>query len=226
MVSAGLNYYTMLSIWDNYFATPKEAEAMVAKAVKALGADRTTTLKEITGKDKKWVDRDLYPVVYDMHGKCIAHGQNEKQVGKDLIDLADADGKEFIKERVSLATSKGKFWQDYKFTDPVSKKVLPKSAYCEKTGENIATPANRHSGISRRVEGSLTTCRDDEILRTLQEDVYLEIEGEILTVTELLLHELLRITLEKWLIGEALELIEMRSNDELLIERKGVNSPE
>ena len=24
MVSAGLNYYTMLSIWDNYFATPKE----------------------------------------------------------------------------------------------------------------------------------------------------------------------------------------------------------
>ncbi|MEF8713474.1 MAG: cache domain-containing protein [Accumulibacter sp.] len=121
---------------DN-FATPKEAEAMVAKAVKALGADRTTTLKEITGKDKKWVDRDLYPVVYDMHGKCIAHGQNERQVGKDLIDLADADGKEFIKERVSLATSKGKFWQDYKFTDPVSKKVLPKSAYCEKTGEYI-----------------------------------------------------------------------------------------
>jgi hypothetical protein len=38
---------------DN-FATPKEAEAMVAKAVKALGADRTATLKEITGKDKKW----------------------------------------------------------------------------------------------------------------------------------------------------------------------------
>lgn len=24
MVGAGLNYYTMLSIWDNYFAAPKE----------------------------------------------------------------------------------------------------------------------------------------------------------------------------------------------------------
>jgi cytochrome c len=119
------------------FATPKEAEAMVAKAVKAVGADRRGALKEITGKDKKWVDRDLYPVVYDMSGKCLAHGQNEKQVGKDLIDLADADGKEFIKERVELAKSKGKFWQDYKFTDPVSKKVLPKSAYCEKAGDVI-----------------------------------------------------------------------------------------
>jgi signal transduction histidine kinase len=121
---------------ENY-ATPKEAEAMVSKAAKALQANRDATLKEITAKDKKWVDRDLYPVVYDMNGKCLAHGQNAKSVGKDLIDLADADGKEFIKERVALAKSKGKFWQDYKFTDPVSKKVLPKSAYCEKVGEGI-----------------------------------------------------------------------------------------
>jgi signal transduction histidine kinase len=110
---------------------------MVAKAVKSVGADRAAAFKEITGKDKKWIDRDLYPVVYDMNGKCVAHGQNEKQVGKDLIDLADADGKEFVKERVEFAKSKGKFWHDYKFTDPVSKKVLPKSAYCEKTGELI-----------------------------------------------------------------------------------------
>jgi signal transduction histidine kinase len=121
---------------DN-FASPKEAEAMVAKAVKAIAGDRATALKEITGKDKKWVDRDLYAVVYDMNGKCVAHGQNEKQVGKDLIELADADGKEFVKDRVELAKSKGKFWQDYKFTDPLTKKVLPKSAYCEKTGDLI-----------------------------------------------------------------------------------------
>lgn len=119
------------------FATAKEAEAMVAKAAKAVTADRAAAFKEITAKDKKWVDRDLYPVVYDMSGKCLAHGQNEKQVGKDLIDLADADGKEFVKERVEFAKSKGKFWHDYKFTDPATKKVLPKSAYCEKTGDVI-----------------------------------------------------------------------------------------
>jgi len=121
---------------DN-FATAKDAEAMVAKAVKAVSANRQGAFKEITGKDKKWVHLDLYPVVYDMNGKCLAHGQNEKQVGKDLIGIADADGKEFIKERVELAGSKGKFWQDYKFTDPVSKKILPKSAYCEKTADVI-----------------------------------------------------------------------------------------
>ncbi len=134
---ATLSLVTTAAFAADNFASPKEAEAMVAQAVKAVTADRDGTFKSITGKDKKWVDRDLYPVVYGMDGKCLAHGQNEKQVGKDLIDLADADGKEFIKERVALAKSKGKFWQDYKFTDPVSKKVLPKAAYCEKTGEMI-----------------------------------------------------------------------------------------
>lgn len=110
---------------------------MVGKAVQALKANRAATLSEITGKAPKWIDRDLYPVVYDISGKVQAHGQNEKMVGKDLIDFKDPDGKLFVRERVELAKSKGKFWQDYKFTDPISKKVLPKQAYCERSGDDI-----------------------------------------------------------------------------------------
>ncbi len=119
------------------FSTKKDAEAMVAKAVKAIKTDRADTLKQITAKNKQWVERDLYAVVYDMTGKCLAHGQNEKQVGKELLETVDVDGKEYIKERIELANSKGKFWQEYKFTEPLTKKVLPKQAYCEKTADLI-----------------------------------------------------------------------------------------
>jgi signal transduction histidine kinase len=119
------------------YASPKEAEAMVAKAVAAIKASKQKTYDEITAKEAKWVDRDLYPVVYDMDGKVLAHGQNAKQVGKELIDLKDPDGKLFVKERVDLAKSKGKFWQDYKFTDPVTKKVLPKQMYCERLDDTV-----------------------------------------------------------------------------------------
>ena len=38
--------------------------------------------------------------------KCLAHGANEKQVGKDPIDLKDVDGKAFVRERVELGKSK------------------------------------------------------------------------------------------------------------------------
>lgn len=119
------------------FATKKEAEAMVVKTVSDYKANRAKTLEEITAKNPRYVDRDLYAVVYDMTGKVLAHGANNKMVGKDLIDLKDPDGKEFVRERVALAKSQGKFWQDYKFTDPVTRKLLPKEAYCEKVEDAI-----------------------------------------------------------------------------------------
>lgn len=53
-------------------------------------------------------------------------------VGKELIAFMDSDGKAVYKERVELARSKGKFWQSYKFTDPASKKIMPKQMYCER----------------------------------------------------------------------------------------------
>jgi signal transduction histidine kinase len=115
------------------FGTAKEAESMVAKAIAHIKADgKDKAYADFTGKKAGWTDRDIYVTVYDLSGKVMAHGQNAKQVGMDLIGLQDADGKEFVKERVELAKSKGKFWQEYKFTDPVTKKILPKSMYCEK----------------------------------------------------------------------------------------------
>ncbi len=105
---------------------------MVEKVVADLKANQKKTLEGITAKDARYVDRDLYPTVVDMTAKMLAHGANNRMVGKELIDFKDPDGKEFYKERVELANSKGKFWQDYKFTDPETKKLLPKEAYCEK----------------------------------------------------------------------------------------------
>lgn len=114
-------------------ATAAEATAMVKKGVAFIKANgKEKGLAEINNKDGQFVDRDLYLVVYALDGTVRAHGANAKMVGKNLIDLKDIDGKEFVKERVELAKSKGTFWQDYKFTNPVSKKIEPKSMYCEK----------------------------------------------------------------------------------------------
>lgn len=117
-------------------ATKDEAQAMVKKGVafmKANGKDKGHA--EISNKGGQFVDRDLYLVVYGLDGVVRAHGANEKMVGKNLLELKDVDGKAFVKERVELANAKGTFWQDYKFTNPLTKKVEPKSMYCEKLDE-------------------------------------------------------------------------------------------
>jgi len=119
------------------YATPRDAEQLVAKAVAAIKKDGGKVFEAITAKDAAWVRGDLYPVVYDLNGKVLAHGQNPKMVGKDLIALRDADGKPFIRERIDLAKQKPSFWQDYSFVDPVSKSILPKRMYCERSGENV-----------------------------------------------------------------------------------------
>lgn len=122
-------------------ANKDEAVAMVKQAVafiKDQGAQKA--YPEITSKASKFHDRDLYVVVYQLDGKVLAHGSNAKFVGKDLIDAQDVDGKPYVKERVELAAKHASFWQDYKFVNPVSKKVEPKQMYCEKL-ENTAVCA-------------------------------------------------------------------------------------
>ena len=111
------------------YGNAKEAEALVQRAVAHIKASGPSAYADFTDKKEGWVDRDLYVVVYDLDGTVLAHGQNPKQVGKNLLDFKDADGKPFVQERVEMAKNKGKFWQDYKVTDPVTKEVLPKSMY-------------------------------------------------------------------------------------------------
>jgi signal transduction histidine kinase len=123
---------------DESRASRAEAEKMVKKGVEFLKKNgKEKAAAEMTAPSKTFVDRDLYLVIYDMNGVPVAHGQNAKQVGKNLMDLKDPDGKLFVKERVELAKSKTSFWQDYKFTDPLTKKVLPKEMYCERESDLV-----------------------------------------------------------------------------------------
>lgn len=113
-------------------ATRDEAIAMVQKATAHLrSAGQEKAFADFNTKGGSFTDRDLYVVVYDMTGKCLAHGANEKLIGKDLIDAEDIDGKLYIKERIDLAKANKSFWQDYKFTNPTTKKVEPKQMYCQ-----------------------------------------------------------------------------------------------
>ena len=115
-----------------------DAKSMVQKAIafyKANGKDKA--FAAISDKKGQFVNGDLYVFVYDMNGVCVAHGFNNKQIGKNLLDAKDPDGKFYVKERIALAKSAGSGWQDYKFTNPTTFKVEQKTAYIEKADSFI-----------------------------------------------------------------------------------------
>lgn len=108
-----------------------EAVAMVKKAVafaKANGKEKA--FAEFSNPKGQFVDRDLYVMAYDMEGNNKAHGGNAKLVGKNLIEIKDADGKYIVKGLIETA-KKGGGWFDYKWPNP-AKVVEPKSTYVEK----------------------------------------------------------------------------------------------
>jgi cytochrome c len=127
---------TTLALAAGQHATKDEAMAMVKKAVAAIKAEGPQkAYAEIDVKGGKFSHLDLYIVVYGLDGKVLAHGANQKLIGRQMIDATDVDGKAFVKERVQLARDKGTFWQDYKFVNPVTKKIAPKQMYCERLNE-------------------------------------------------------------------------------------------
>jgi len=120
------------------FASKDEAVAMVKKGVAFIkGNGKEKGYAEISNKQGQFKDRDLYLVVYGMDGTVLAHGSNEKLIGRNIIDLKDIDGKPFVKERVELAQKQNTFWQEYKFNDPVTHKIEPKESYCERLEDAV-----------------------------------------------------------------------------------------
>lgn len=115
-----------------------EAVAMVKKGIAYIKAEgKQEAYAQITSEHGQFRDRDLYLVVYALDGTVLAHGQNERMVGKNLIGLRDLDGKPFIKETVELASVKDAFWTDHRFTNPVTKKVHPMRMYCERLDDCV-----------------------------------------------------------------------------------------
>ena len=136
-----IGMFLLLSICLSYAAdagTKEEAVAMVKKAIEYIKPNgKEKAFQDFSHPKGQFVDRDLYLVVYDMNAKCLAHGQKQGMVGKDLIDFKDVDGKEFMKERIELMKKNQTAWQDYKFMNPVSKQIEPKTMYLERFDDLI-----------------------------------------------------------------------------------------
>lgn len=110
----------------------EEAQALVKKALahyKSVGKDKA--LADFSQKGGPFTDRDLYVFSTDLNGKATSHGANEKLIGRDLLQIKDADGKAFVNEILDKSRTGKGGWVDYKWPNPVSKEIEAKTTYCE-----------------------------------------------------------------------------------------------
>jgi len=120
-------------------ATADEAKAMSEKAaayIKQVGPEKA--FADFTRPDGGFVNGELYVFCYDHDGNNLAHGGNPSFVGKNLLHMKDPDGKEPNAMITELAfAGAGAGWVDFKWPNPVSKKIEAKSAYVIRTGDAV-----------------------------------------------------------------------------------------
>jgi cytochrome c len=93
------------------------------------------TFKEVSDEtSKKFHDHGLYPFIYDLSGKCVAHGARRALIRKNLIDVKDPDGEFLIRKMIALAKGQGSGWMKYRWSDPLTDKIEEKTSYIEKMG--------------------------------------------------------------------------------------------
>lgn len=113
--------------------TKEEATTMVEAAVahaKKVGTEQA--FKDFSDKgNKDWQKKDLYVFAYTMDGVSVAHGANEKLIGKNLLELKDPNGKPLIRDLRDTA-AKGSGWVDYEWPHPETKKNESKASYVKK----------------------------------------------------------------------------------------------
>jgi hypothetical protein len=116
--------------------TPQEARALLGRAValvKSVGEEKALAI--FNDRNGPFVDRDLYVFCMGREYKITAHIDVGMR-GVDVATLKDPDGKEIGRTMIDLA-KKGGGSLEYRWVNPVSKKVESKITFLEPAGDQV-----------------------------------------------------------------------------------------
>ena len=119
-------------------ATPEQAKAFSERAsahIKQVGEKKA--FADFTRPDGGFVDGELYVFCYDRNGINMAHGGNRAFVGRNLLHIKDPDGAEPNLLIVKMGFEHERGWVDFKWPNPVTKRIENKSAYVIRTNDVV-----------------------------------------------------------------------------------------
>ena len=115
--------------------TRDDAVRLVRRAADYLRSHpRSEALALFSDPSGPFRDGDLYLYVLDAEDgqlTMLAHGANHGLLGMPQTQIVDAEGKDFNAETVELVKARGEGWIHYKWSNPMTRKIAPKTTFVE-----------------------------------------------------------------------------------------------
>jgi len=138
-LAAALSFLTLaVQSTISLAATPEQAKMFSERASAYIAeVGEKKAFADFTRPDGGFVDGELYVFCYDRNGTNMAHGGNRAFVGRNLLHIKDPDGAEPNALIVKMGFEQGRGWVDFKWPNPVTKRIENKSAYVIRTHDVV-----------------------------------------------------------------------------------------
>ena len=124
--------------------TAEEAQSLANNAISHVrDVGRERAFADFNNPAGGFVDGELYVFCLDASGVVVAHGGNPNIVGRNLGNVRDPDGRMPNAESIRIGLSEGSGWLEYRWPNPVTKRIELKAAYVLK---RVRTKVVRSSG--------------------------------------------------------------------------------
>jgi hypothetical protein len=136
IIAAGFLFLVVGAMAPARAGSAEEAKALGEKAVALIAAEGEKAFPLLSDPKGEYVKGDMYVTVLDAQGVVRAN-INPKLVGVNMWEATDPDGIKFSQAAIKIGQTTGSGWQNYRFTNPVSKKIEPKQTWVQKAGDFV-----------------------------------------------------------------------------------------
>lgn len=119
-------------------ASFEQAKSLVWRAVHELKVNGQDAFSRFSSLNGGYIQDDLYLFAININdGVVRVHGGQPRQVGRKAEEIADANGKHFLKDMIAIAKRNGEGEISYTFRNPLTLKNEFKRSFFVRVGDDI-----------------------------------------------------------------------------------------
>lgn len=110
----------------------EQVRAIALKAVDLIAAKGLDTAAAAFNRDGEFRHGALYVTVIDFAGVWKVYPPRPAGVGISVINVKDPDGRDIVRDILSVARDAGEGWVEYRWLNPASNRIEPKTTFVKR----------------------------------------------------------------------------------------------